>query len=187
MWAWQTKVMARVMGMFWSWEVASARPMARAMKQKFCNPPTKNCLMSSLLVSFPSLLPIRSYFNFTKIRLPSHISICAFLYYNYSGAICSPSMLQHHYYYLWLSQYQGVLAIVALLRRSENIPKPKHNQLDPFTHLKSYTPIVWCFFVVAQALSDFKTSTILLYVILNGKGRPTGCGLHGYSLVSILF
>ena len=30
-------------------------------------------------------------------------------------------------------------------------------------------------------------STILVYMILNCKGSLTGCGLHGYSLVSILF
>ena len=35
-------------------------------------------------------------------------------------------------------------------------------------------------FLVAQALSDFKISTILV------KGVK-GCGLHGYSLVSIFF
>ena len=33
----------------------------------------------------------------------------------------------------------------------------------------------------------FKTSTILVYMILNGKGCLTGCGLHGYSRVPVLF
>ena len=32
-----------------------------------------------------------------------------------------------------------------------------------------------------------QTSTILVYMILNGKGRVTGCGLHGNSLVPALF
>ena len=30
-------------------------------------------------------------------------------------------------------------------------------------------------------------STVLVYMIINGKGSPTGCGLHGYGLVSILY
>ena len=37
------------------------------------------------------------------------------------------------------------------------------------------------FVVVAQALSDFKTSTILVYKVLNGKGGLTG-GIYEYSL-----
>ena len=40
--------------------------------------------------------------------------------------------------------------------------------------------------MVAQAVSGFKTSTILVYMILNGKGDLTGCGLHGDSLASIV-
>ena len=32
-----------------------------------------------------------------------------------------------------------------------------------------------------------KKCTILVYMTLNGKGGLTGCGLHGYSLVSVLF
>ena len=40
-----------------------------------------------------------------------------------------------------------------------------------------------CVCVVAQVLSDFKTITllvaILVYIILNGKGDLTGCGLGG--------
>ena len=39
--------------------------------------------------------------------------------------------------------------------------------------------------MVAQAFCDFKTSTILVYMILNGKRCPTGCGLNGYNLVFI--
>ena len=41
--------------------------------------------------------------------------------------------------------------------------------------------------MAAQASSDFKTSTILVYIILNGKEGLTGCGLHEYSHVSVLF
>ena len=37
-------------------------------------------------------------------------------------------------------------------------------------------------FVVGQTLRDFKTSTILVYMILNGKGCLVSCGLHGYGL-----
>ena len=39
----------------------------------------------------------------------------------------------------------------------------------------------------AQALHDYKTSTLLVHMIINGKGCLTGCGLHGCSLVSFLF
>ena len=31
-----------------------------------------------------------------------------------------------------------------------------------------------------------KNSAILVYTILNGEGDLTGCGLHGYSLISVL-
>ena len=41
--------------------------------------------------------------------------------------------------------------------------------------------------MVTQALCHFETSTILVYMNLNGEGGITGCGLHVYSLVSILF
>ena len=41
--------------------------------------------------------------------------------------------------------------------------------------------------MVVQALGGFKNNTILMYMILNGKGCLTGCGLHEYSLVSVLF
>ena len=41
--------------------------------------------------------------------------------------------------------------------------------------------------MVSQALRGFKTSTILVCMILNGKGCLTGCDLHGYSLTSALF
>ena len=41
--------------------------------------------------------------------------------------------------------------------------------------------------MVAQALSDFKPKSILVYTILNGKGGLTICGPHEYSLASILF
>ena len=42
-------------------------------------------------------------------------------------------------------------------------------------------------FVVAQALCDFRASIILVYMILNGKGDLTDCGLHKYSLVAVHF
>ena len=41
------------------------------------------------------------------------------------------------------------------------------------------------FLVVAQELRDFKTSTILVYMILNGKGELTGC--MGTVLVPLFF
>ena len=56
--------------------------------------------------------------------------------------------------------------------------------MGPFTiynHLHQY-----CASVVAQALCDFKTSTILVYMISTVKDL-TGCGLHGYSLVSVIY
>ena len=34
-------------------------------------------------------------------------------------------------------------------------------------HVKSYIAILGCYFEVAQALCDFKTCTILVYLILN--------------------
>ena len=39
----------------------------------------------------------------------------------------------------------------------------------------------YCGFMVTQALSNFKTSIILLYMV---KDHLTGCGLNVYSLVS---
>ena len=43
-------------------------------------------------------------------------------------------------------------------------------------------------FVVAQALhSEILKPAQLVYMIISGKGCLTGCGLHGYSLVSVLF
>ena len=41
-------------------------------------------------------------------------------------------------------------------------------------------------FEVPQALHDFETSVILVYLILNSTVGQTGCGQHGYSLVSII-
>ena len=35
--------------------------------------------------------------------------------------------------------------------------------------------------------TDFQTSTILVYLILNGKGASSGCGPHGFNPVSFLF
>ena len=59
------------------------------------------------------------------------------------------------------------------------------NQLDRLHHLKSYPPILYLSFVATQqALHDFKTSTILVDMILN---RSTACGQHGYSLLPFLF
>ena len=55
------------------------------------------------------------------------------------------------------------------------------------------------FFWVTHAHRDFKANSILVYVILTGKGGLTGkcgltgkgdltgCGLHGYSFVSVHF
>ena len=61
-----------------------------------------------------------------------------------------------------------------------------YDLLDTLYHLELYTPIL-CGFVVAQTLRDFKTNTILVYIILNGRGSLTGCSLHGNSLVSLVF
>ena len=58
-----------------------------------------------------------------------------------------------------------------------------HNQLDPVYLFQTYASILFSVFTVAQALSDFKTSKLLLYMILCGKWSLTGCGLHRYSLV----
>ena len=41
--------------------------------------------------------------------------------------------------------------------------------------------------MVAQTLCNFKTSTVLVHMIINGKGHLTGSGLHGYGLVSVPF
>ncbi len=42
--------------------------------------------------------------------------------------------------------------------------------------------------MVAKALRDFRISTLLLlYMILNGKGDLTGCGLHGDRIVFTQF
>ena len=41
--------------------------------------------------------------------------------------------------------------------------------------------------VFAQAFCNFETSTILVYMILNGKGCLFGCGRHGYGLISFFF
>ena len=45
-----------------------------------------------------------------------------------------------------------------------------HNQLDAPLPFKIIYVHQHCGFVVAQALQDFKTSTILVYMILKGKG-----------------
>ena len=70
--------------------------------------------------------------------------------------------------------------------RKQDCPHVDHNQLSTLYHSKSHIAIVLVS-VVAQALLDFRTSTILVYMILNGKGWLTGCALHGYSLVSVPF
>ena len=59
-----------------------------------------------------------------------------------------------------------------------------HNLLDDPLSFK-----IICTYVVdfSQRSVDFKTSTILVYMILNGKGSSNWFGLRGYSLVSFLF
>ena len=64
------------------------------------------------------------------------------------------------------------------------VPMLDHNQLTPLQFLINYTNIVLVL-VVAHVLHDFKLST-MVYMILNAK-RSTGCGLHGYSFVSVPF
>ena len=44
-----------------------------------------------------------------------------------------------------------------------------HNQLDPLPFKTKYTNIV-LYFVVAQTLCNYKTSTILVYIMLNSEG-----------------
>ena len=51
-------------------------------------------------------------------------------------------------------------------------------------HLKTIYQYLLGLFVVAQALRDFKTSTIFVYMIPNRKWILTGCGLRGYTLIS---
>ena len=61
-----------------------------------------------------------------------------------------------------------------------------HSQLDPLPFIIIYTNIV----LVSKSRSACATKkkrAILVYVILYGKGYLTGCGLHGYSLASVLF
>ena len=38
-----------------------------------------------------------------------------------------------------------------------------------------------------QPVGSTNTKTLLVYIFLNGKRDLTGCGLHGCSLVSVLF
>ena len=42
-------------------------------------------------------------------------------------------------------------------------------------------------FVVVKAICDLKSSTILVYMILNDNRNLTGCSLHGYSLFPFPF
>ena len=49
-------------------------------------------------------------------------------------------------------------------------------------HLMSYTPI----FKITECLTYHK-DTILVDMILNGKGSINDCVVHGYSFISILF
>ena len=53
-----------------------------------------------------------------------------------------------------------ILLILKKERKQDSI-HVDHNLLDPLYNLKSYIPIFFCVF--AQALHDFKTSTILVY------------------------
>ena len=57
------------------------------------------------------------------------------------------------------------------------------NQLDPLYHLPPYSPIL-CRFKITDFLCKHN-ATILVLMILFGKGCLTGCGLRWYSNVSI--
>ena len=49
------------------------------------------------------------------------------------------------------------------------------------------SPILWICVCTATPLHDFNILLSIGVYDLNGKGCLTGCDLHGYSLVSILF
>ena len=58
-----------------------------------------------------------------------------------------------------------------------------HHQLDILYHLNSVYIKIVPFFVFTQALHDFRTSTILVYIIiLNGKGCLTHLRISVVSL-----
>ena len=61
-------------------------------------------------------------------------------------------------------------------RKKHDCTQVDHNQLDPLFQLYSYTPLFW--FVVHGHSVVFKTCTILVYMILNGKGLINGSDLH---------
>ena len=77
---------------------------------------------------------------------------------------------------------------IDLLKKNRNRTAPCRPQTQPVRILLPFKTIYiyyqYCGFVVAQALCD-KTSTIGIYDFY-GKGLPTACSLHGYSLVSVL-
>ena len=56
-----------------------------------------------------------------------------------------------------------------------------HNQLDMFYHLKSCTPILCCFLWLHRKTVISKP--VQHWCMVKGL---TSCGLHGYSLVSVL-
>ena len=53
----------------------------------------------------------------------------------------------------------------------------------PLPFIIIYTNIVLVLKSQSASCATTETSTILVYMILNGKGRLTGCGPHGYSLL----
>ena len=68
--------------------------------------------------------------------------------------------------------------------RKPNWTHVDHSQLDDLFSI--WNPSHQCCgCLVAQALGGFKTSSLLVYKILNGKGGLTSCGLHEYSLASV--
>ena len=44
-----------------------------------------------------------------------------------------------------------------------------------------------CNVIYTNHCTDLKTCTILVYMVLNGKGSSNSCGLHNYNPVSFLF
>ena len=53
-------------------------------------------------------------------------------------------------------------------------------------HSKSYTPILCCFCAYTHTIHDLKNSTILVYMIINGKGLSMSV-VYMSSVVSIIF
>ena len=89
------------------------------------------------------------------------------------------------------TSYTGLTGLTCQKRmwKQDCPPCRPHNQLEPVTilnHIHHQHCVV--VFIVAQTLRDFKTITILVYIILNSNGGGSNwLWLHGDSLVPDLF